>query len=86
MAYRKGYTNSFLCPLCGGWIPGFSIAEKEVWEQEVLDNEKVCDCGQYATIRDGMLACFHRSRVETLRRFREQAAKYRLPDPESRVS
>lgn len=83
VSYRRGRTSGFACPLCGGLIPGYSVYEKEVWEEGVLLGERVCDCGQYEEIRDVMLAVFHSSRVETLRRFREAAIRMRLPDPDA---
>lgn len=82
MAYSRGTTLGFLCGWCGGWIPGYSVTEKEVWEQGTLPGEKVCDCGAYEAVRDEMLAVFHSSRVETLRRFRKAASRLRLPDPD----
>lgn len=81
MKYRNGVTGAFLCGWCGGWIPGYSVFEKEVWEQGVLDGERVCDCGSYDAIRDEMLAAFNQCRADALRRFRQAAERLNLPEP-----
>lgn len=80
--YQNGRTASFRCERCGGLIPGYSVWEKEVWEQEPAWPDDCCNCGKWEAIRNEMLAVFASSRAVALRRFRKAAARLNLPDCE----